>query len=90
MTSLLPLEGLPVVIRIAQQDHHCFKCGALIKKGDKMTMRMYKGGGSSVISPTCLKCAVKHLTEFVPATSKTEKERRCRDGNTHGSSFRDD
>ena len=48
--------GLPKAVKIARHDHNCGKCGGLIKKGDKMTMRMYKLQNQYSCLPTCLKC----------------------------------
>ena len=41
-------------IKSAREPHYCAECGALIKKGDKMTMRMGGGYGYRVL---CLKCS---------------------------------
>lgn len=49
-------EKLPRAIKIAQRDHQCWKCGALLKPGDKFTMHMDKDSGSFTCYPTCLKC----------------------------------
>jgi len=50
---MIRLERLPKPIKIARLCHYCASCGALIKKGDKMTMRMY---GGSFPRPICVKC----------------------------------
>lgn len=52
-------RDLPKTIKIAREEHRCRKCGGLIKKGDKFTMRMDWESGSLVFYPTCLKCAGK-------------------------------
>jgi len=54
MVMAMSQEKLPKAIKIAQRDHQCWKCGGLIKKGDKFTMRMDKDSG--FFYPTCLKC----------------------------------
>jgi hypothetical protein len=50
MTKRRP-DGLPKTIKIARQVHYCAKCGTLIKKGDKMTVRRPDSFGL-----VCLKC----------------------------------
>jgi hypothetical protein len=50
MTKRRP-DGLPKAIKIARGPHYCAKCGGLIKKGDKMTVRSPDSFGL-----TCLKC----------------------------------
>lgn len=50
MTKRRP-DGLPKTIKIARQVHYCAKCGTLIKKGDKMTVRRPDSFGLA-----CLKC----------------------------------
>jgi len=57
-------EGLPKAVKIARHDHSCGKCGGVIKKGDKMTMRMYKCGNQYRCLPTCLKCDGRY-PEFI-------------------------
>jgi len=49
-------EQLPKAIKIAREDHRCWKCGGLIKKGDKFTMRMNTEARTYKCYPTCLKC----------------------------------
>ena len=47
---------LPKAIKIARADHQCWKCGGLIKKGDRFTMRMNREAWTYRCYPTCLKC----------------------------------
>jgi RNase P subunit RPR2 len=52
----MPENRLPKAVKIAKEEHHCWKCGRLIKKGDRFTMRIDRDGGSFNTHPTCLKC----------------------------------
>lgn len=47
---------LPKAVKIARENHYCWKCGRLIKKGDKFTMRMDREARTYKCYPICLKC----------------------------------
>jgi len=52
-------RGLPKTVKTARSNHHCWKCGELIKKGDRFTMGMDWGSGSLIFRPICLRCVDK-------------------------------
>ena len=49
-------NSLPKAVKIAREAHNCWKCGRLIKKGEKFTMRIDRDSGSFKTRPSCLKC----------------------------------
>ena len=44
-------------VKTARETHRCGKCGAVIKAGDKFTMRLDKDRGSFSCYPVCLACS---------------------------------
>lgn len=44
-------------VKTAKSDHRCGSCGAVIKAGDKFTMRMGKYFGANRCYPVCLGCS---------------------------------
>lgn len=49
-------RNLPRAIKIAKEEHRCWKCGCLIRTGAMFTMRLDRDSGSFNCYPTCLKC----------------------------------